>query len=176
MTYKQNVRARYLVTQSTRYYHGSPHDHGEQLHVKPYGHHIGFDFGGVFLSSSKLGHMGSSGNFWYEIELADSDILQLSDIYYSFESDPRVLKVLDQFGLNKLDEDQKETAWELLCARYHDEKDERRIFGEEDSGWTLQAVQGQIARALGYKAVELEDERGGVYLLLGPAIMQRERV
>ena len=156
------------------FYHGSPEERDE-LVVHPFGRQTGHDFGGVFLAKEeKLGHIGPGPQFWYYTELADDEILKPSDLWYDVDpgKNLHVKKVLHQFldedVLN--DEEVFDRVWTAICDRYNYIPDDVQNIVD---GWTCQTIQGQIAKALGYKAVELRDERGQVFLLPGPAKLKR---
>ena len=173
-----------VIATTNRYWHGSPKDHGDILEVLPYsGTSYGHDFGGVFLSQeSKWGHIGSGKNFWYYIDLKDSEILSLNDLYHRHYEDPKVKKVVEFFTPDD-DEDDEGSKDDFICdaicerINRHGNDDYfnrlKRIFGE-DAEWQLQTIQGQIAKELGFKAVKMKDERGTAYLLVGPNTMQRD--
>jgi len=163
---------RVLASKNT-YYHGSPKDHGEIFKVQEFGTQWGQDFGGVFLASHKMGHISFGKNYWYKVEIDDSDILEPHRLYFDFDqNDNKILKVLPHFDT----EEDFDLAWEIICERASEEEEDR-LFGDSDrgsGGWELQRIHGQIAKALGFKAVELKDERGTVYLLPGPATMFKD--
>ena len=137
----------------------------------------------MFLSQeSKWGHIGSGKNFWYYIDLKDSEILSLNDLYHRHYEDPKVKKVVEFFTPDD-DEDDEGSKDDFICdaicerINRHGNDDYfnrlKRIFGE-DAEWQLQTIQGQIAKELGFKAVKMKDERGTAYLLVGPNTMQRD--
>jgi hypothetical protein len=182
MLFIRSVKNKYKIVASTsRYIHGSPTDHGDILEVLPYGSsEYGHDFGGVFLAEdSKWGHIGTSKNFWYYIDLKDSEILALNDLYHRHYKNPKVKKVVEFFTPDDDDEVSKDDfIWDAICERINRHGNDdyfnrlKRIFGE-DAEWQLQTIQGQIAKELGFKAVEMKDERGTAYLLVGSNKMQR---
>jgi hypothetical protein len=142
---------------TSRYYHGSPVNHGDELKVLPYGHNIyGQDFGGVFLSKEdRWGHIGNCENYWYYIDLKESEILSGKDLYSHYDkNDKKITKILDIFDLLELSEEELDDIW---------------------NAWQIQSIQGQIAKILGYKAFETPDERGVAYLLVGPNILKKEK-
>lgn len=183
---------------TSSYFHGSPKDHGDILEVLPYGHDpYGHDFGGIFLSQeSKWGHIGVGKNYWYYIDLKDSEILQLSELYYHHTpKDPKIKKVLEFFDLfdtpyaiekrqSKYDDDDDDDddldfIWNVICGK-------RNMMGNdyvrlcniavlgEQAEWEIQTIQGQIAKELGFKAVEMTDERGTAFLLVGPNTLKKD--
>ena len=206
MSFLSKVKAKYLVIAANRYWHGSPKDHGNILKVLPYEYeegdgHVGVhDFGGVFLAEEKTDHIHGGENFWYFIDLKDSEILSLNDLYHRHYKDPKVKEVLERLlpDMNIDDSDEvtrekeenndtksnAEFIWDEICGRstrrnrYRSSTERlHHLLGSDgcrDGEWQLQTIQGQIAEALGFKAVELEDERGTAYLLVGPNEMQKE--
>ena len=170
---------------TSRYYHGSPTDHGDILEVLPYSEtSYGHNFGGVFLGQeSKWGHIGPGKNFWYYIDLKDSEILSLNDLYHRHYTDPKVKEVVDFFTPDEDDEDDEGSKDDFICDAICERTKKygiddyfnrlKRIFGE-DAEWQLQTIQGQIAKELGFKAVEMNDERGTAYLLVGPNILKKD--
>jgi hypothetical protein len=181
--FRQKVISKYkIVANKTTYYHGSPKDHGPLLKVKPLGTSIDGGenlFGGVFLSHYPIGHIGSSKNYWYAIDLADSEILDVNSIYSEFAEDDLKQILEHVFYMDEIsDEDDLDYFIDIVSDRYSDEDKARDLFVKYDLvssdeghqwSWTNQAIQGQIAKKMGYKAVEMVDERGTVYLLVGPA-------
>jgi len=162
--------------QSNRFYHGSPNDHGDVLKVLPYGKNgtYGHDFGGIFLSKEKWGHIGKGKNYWYYIDLKGSEILTGNDLYYRHDpKEPKISKALDFFDLLDLSEDDFDIMWDALCDRKVVTK-ALDFFGDS-SEWQIQTIQGQIAKALGYTAFKSPDERGVAYLLIGPNSLKKDQ-
>ena len=187
-----------VIATTNRYWHGSPKDHGDILEVLPYSEvSYGHDFGGVFLSQeSKWGHIGPSKNFWYYIDLKDSEILQLRELYYHHNpKELKIRKVLELFELldtpyatekrhhrDYEEEDERsdlDFIWDVICGKGNMRGNNFvrlsniAVLGEQ-AEWQIQTIQGQIAKELGFKAIEMEDERGTAYLLVGPNEMQKE--
>jgi len=174
-----------IVAGKSMYFHGSYKDHGDTLKVEPLGSSFDDDFadnlfGGVFLSSEKLGHIGRGKNYWYGIELAESDILPVSEIdHANRETVKDVLGVEDDIS-----EEDLEAFVDILSSSGPgiDEEEAEALFVTHDLvssseshnwSWIQQAMQGQIAKRLGKKAAEMEDERGTVLLLPGPAVLRK---
>lgn len=171
----------------TVYYHGSPKDHGEILTVKSLKEDLDVYeenlFGGVFLSQYKQGHIGPGKNYWYTIELADHEILDLDTIYHG-NYDKYIKGVLEDFYVyDDISEDDISLFVDIIAERRKKFSDEeaKNLFikydiiseSEGDWEWYLQTIQGQIAKKLGYKAVSLTDERGSALLIPGPAKLEK---
>jgi hypothetical protein len=191
MSFLNDIHTKYVIATANRYWHGSPKDHGNILKILPYGSgddHVGVhDFGGVFLAKDKSGHIhGDRPNFWYFIDLKDSEILSLNDLYHRHYKDPKVKEVLERL-LNIEDDDieddedeeidarsNAEFIWDEICQRGRRRNTTRinHLLGDRGE-WEIQMIQGQITEALGFKAVEMTDERGPAYLLVGPSEMQK---
>lgn len=148
------------------YYHGSP-ENLEKLEIRPLStNSYGQDFGGVFLNSRRVGHMGPGEQYWYKKDIHDSEIFDPNRIHYLPADDiKKVDETIRGFFSKKLSNEQ---ANELFDA----------VSGNGDTeivdGWTLQTIQGQVAKKLGYKAVRTADEHGESILLVGPASIQSE--
>ena len=148
MSFRCKITAKYLVIATTRYWHGSPKDHGNILKVLPYGEgddHVGvYDFGGVFLAEDKTGHIhGDRPNFWYFIDLKDSEILSLNDLYHRHYKDPKVKEVLERLLPDMNIEDSAEVTrekdfnndtisnaefiWDEICERRRDRSSTTRL-------------------------------------------------
>lgn len=63
-------------------------------------------------------------------------------------------------------------AWEIVvesagCNGAEERPDIFRTDDPAEAGWEAQRIRGLVAKALGYKAIEMEDEHGTTYLLVG---------
>ena len=124
-------------------FHGS-HD-PELTEIRAW--HFGeVDFGGLFMSTSKRA-AESHGAHVYTAELDSDDI-----------ADTRELRL-----------------WEAeIAALELDATDDDIEAAVEDSGesWECQILRGEIARRLGFAAVEMSDEHGTSYLVFSGATIK----
>lgn len=131
-------------------------------------------FGGIFAADR--GVANSHGENVFQIEIADEKILDNSTLNYHTE-----LEVIT-------------SAFETACARYYSNDEEREILWEcviedhdhasydisfvsddfAEASWTCQKLRGRVARAMGYQAVEMNDEHGFTYLVLSGTLSQLE--
>lgn len=145
-------------------YHGSPesgltsvHDRGSSL------------FGGVFASATERSAQSHGDNI-YKTELPESDILSQSKLDYDIPQED--IKSAIEKSMPRLSEDDFDIAYQAVIedqAHRIDDDDLMRVFGEDDVGaalWEAQRIRGKVARLLGFKAVEMNDEHGTSYLLL----------
>ena len=93
-------------------------------------------------------------NFIYSIEVQESDIVNVSQLY----SENIINHIVNNLECSE------EEAEKLLIGEIetHDIMDYEEA-GE--SGWFIQAQQGACAKEMGFKACELIDEQGTVYII-----------
>ena len=129
-------------------------------------------FEGVFASSDKAAAESHMQNgVLHEIKLRESDILTQQMLDY--ELDYEQVKSALTAEMPRLSEDDIDLAYEVVVEDKDvfdmDAEDVERIFGYEDIGeasWEAQRIRGRVAKALGYKAVEMSDEHGSSILVL----------
>lgn len=133
-------------------------------------------FGGLFGNSS-ISVAESHGENLHFMDVNEDDIAD--NIYLrdkAEENHEDVDKFFSWEFADPLDEDQKELILEALLEdrslfRMDDEDVEtiKALLYEDDTGeadWKMQYLRGQLAKLLGFKAVEMEDEHGTSYLIL----------
>lgn len=123
-------------------------------------------FGGIFCSASRL-DAASHGDYVSEIDLPDDSVLTHYELNYEIADIATIERVLRRELRDGADIDR---AWEIVvesagCAGAEDED----MFGDDESerGWEAQRIRGCVARALGYRAVEMGDEHGTTWLVVG---------
>lgn len=145
-------------------YHGSPESGLTAVHDK-----ISSLFGGVFASAIERSAR-SHGDNLYRTELPESSILTQRDLDYDIARED-IEEALKQ-SMSRLSNADLEAAYQAVIDDQADRIDGdelMRIFKEDDVGsasWEAQRIRGQVAKRLGYKAVEMNDEHGTSYLLL----------
>lgn len=127
-------------------------------------------FGGVFAGYE---HGGMYGEYEHTITLDSDDILThdaFAHLAYARYDEPEhaqfqeALAVLSQY----CSDDQIDELWSIVAEETDDQEMAAEIMSMDvmDAGWKLQMIRGEIARRLGYKAVECEDETGTSVLVL----------
>lgn len=126
-------------------------------------------FGGLFAGDKEVAQ--SHGDVLHVIEMDDGDVLTQSHIEYRADYDS-VKSVIARATRCESEEDE-DAAWSIVvedkCAHDFDEETVCRIFRSTDAGeasWEAQRIRGLIAKDLGFKAVEMNDEHGITYLVL----------
>ena len=135
-------------------------------------------FGGVFASASREA-AASHGDMLHKINLNKDDLLT----QYALDYDIDYEKVSNALKKQLRDEDDFDLVYKTVVedAPLHnmdiDEDTLLRTFGTSDLGeaaWEAQKMRGQLAKNLGYKAVEMQDEHGLSYLVLPGQKINRE--
>lgn len=137
----------------------------------------GGNFEGFFAhieKGSSIHAHGSGDNYFADIP--ESKILKGNDAAYIDKSMPAIRKIIKEEGIDKSDFD---TVFEVLTEDLEHrliEEDSIRIFGRLDgigeigtrerASWVAQKLRGRLARYLGFKAVEMNDEHGTSYLMV----------
>lgn len=126
-------------------------------------------FGGLFAGGKEAAL--SHGDMLHIIEIDDSDVLTQSHLEY--DADFVAVKAVIAQATRCESEEDEEIAWAVVvedkCAHDFDEETVCLIFRSDDAGeasWEAQRIRGLIAKALGFKAVEMNDEHGTTYLVL----------
>lgn len=145
-------------------FHGSPESGLSEIDDR-----VDSLFGGVFASASK-NSAESHGDAIYSVNLPINSVLTQHDLDYEIPAE-KVEAALRK-AMPRLNDADYETAYEAVVddrAEKVDDDELTRIFRADDAGeagWEAQRIRGQVARALGYKAVEMNDEHGTSYLVL----------
>lgn len=128
-------------------------------------------YDGVFASSD-MDAASSHGDNVYYTDIDEADVLTQRDLSYNIDSDEAEQALRKAYpAYDSLTDAEKEIVWDSVIednANAHwDEL--TQILGYEDAGeasWEAQRIRGHVARELGYKAVEMNDEHGTSYLVL----------
>lgn len=130
-------------------------------------------FGGLFASGRKEA-AASHGKFLHKITLGKDEVLTQSDLNYSLDYEDVKKALTKHLKVKTPSDDQLETAWKAVIEDKAndgsiDEDELSQVLwgdGAAELGWEAQRVRGQVAKALGFKAVEMSDEHGTSYLVL----------
>ena len=149
-------------------YHGSPKTVNE---ITPYG-----TFGGLFASPDRSA-AASHGDIVHKMDIPEENILTNYDLNYSIDFDKT--KGALKKSMPWLDDDDLDLAWKAIIedkSNDIDADDLARIMkaDPEEAGWEAQRLRGQVAKNLGYKAVEMSDEHGTSYLVLPGSKINRD--
>jgi len=117
-------------------------------------------FGDCLFFSSEVYQMNNSAIYTYSIELKNA--IEVSRFFYDDNCDK--LDSIVESIMNIVECD-KETAENLLdeSVNIFNIIDDCEIASEYS--WTIQGMQGEAARLLGYDSAESEDEQGTVYIV-----------
>ena len=156
----------------TRLYHaGSDPITGGYFQTVP----SGGVFDGMFALTTRFGNYGTGARYFADI--ADDKILTQYDLDYetSYEDAVAALKK----AMPWLADDDIDFAYEAVIEDKHnglDGDELQRVFREDDFGaasWEAQRVRGQVAKALGYEAVQMSDENGTSTLIVAGTPLTR---
>jgi hypothetical protein len=149
-------------------FHGSPEKITDILSSNP-NSVGGTDFGGLFASPSLSGAESHGGlnNYLHQIPINENNILRQYDIDYSLDPN-KVREALINAHPN-INQDNVDHAWDTILGNKSQDEynkiDEKYLGSDPDyQGWNAQALRGNVAKQLGYKAVEMPDEHGMSYL------------
>jgi hypothetical protein len=127
-------------------------------------------FGGVFASPDKESadsHGIGPNRVTHFIDVPEDSILTQHDLEYELDYD-KVSSAL-RSAAHWAGEDDFDRLWELVIEdKQADDGDEEllRVDSLGEASWEAQRLRGLVAKELGYKAVEMDDEHGTSYLVL----------
>lgn len=132
-----------------------------------------FSFGGIFASGDRFA-AESHGDNLHMIEVDDQEIANNSDLWYTWNSVPAerraMIKAIKSETKAKT-KAQIERVFELAADDKNPEDDDWALyFGADDfasASWGNQRIRGAIAKSVGFRAVEMDDEHGISHLVLG---------
>lgn len=146
------------------YYHGS---HSNIARIDASGL-----FGGLFVAAER-DVARSHGPVLHAVELEDEQILTQHTL--SYDADYERVKAIVEANISTADEEEFDAVWDVIVedkSLFRTDIDEERllsIFRSGDLGaasWEAQRIRGLIAAALGFQAVEMNDEHGTTVLVL----------
>lgn len=127
----------------------------------------GLDFGGVFAGPDG----GMYGEHRHAIVLNPDSILTVDD-FESLDETSDEVKAAVRKAAPWMTDEQIEQAWPFIAETenvFDSDADVETLFKADDAGeasWEAQRIRGQVAKALGYQAVEMNDETGVSVLVL----------
>ncbi len=148
-----------------RLYHGGGKDVTD---IKDGGSFNRFD--GLFASGSRESAASHGVGSMYYMDVPEGKILTQRMLDY--EIDPDEVAAALRKSMPWLHEDDFDAAYEAVIEDRHngmDQDEMMRIFREDDFGnasWEAQRIRGKVAKALGYLAVDMDDEHGTSQLVL----------
>jgi hypothetical protein len=154
---------------SIRLYHGSTEKDLQQVQDKGV-------FGGLFAHSSKKVAESHGNDHIYHTDIPESKILTHHDLNYEipYKKVHSALKKTTKINPKK-NEELYDKLWDtVISSKGQDtsnlhENDLHQMFGTSDhgeAGWEAQRMRGQVAKHLGYHAVEMHDEHGTSHLIM----------
>ena len=148
-----------------RLYHaGSDKTDGSYFETVP----KGMVFDGFFALRGGWGNYGTGAKYFADVP--ESAVLTQQAIDYDIAYDEQIAALREV--MHWLDDDDVDLAAQAVLddqAHKLDDDDLMRIFKEDTVGeasWYAQNVRGQVAKILGYQAVEMDDENGTSILIV----------
>lgn len=125
------------------------------------------DFGALFFART-YGAAKGYGDYVYQCEVDIKDIFFNEDIPY-LEDGAAGTALLEVMAERDIDEKHFDLCWyvvmEKMDLRDHEEWTDLLGMDEDDAGWEAQAMRIALARKLGFKGVEMDDECGSIAVL-----------
>lgn len=125
-------------------------------------------FDGFFALEGGYGNYGTGAKYFADVP--DSKVLRDYDLNYQIPYQ-KVKNALNKAYGKKLNDDDLDIAWRAVVEdKSHkvDADDLMRVMRMDSIGeasWEAQRLRGRLAKALGFKAVEMSDENGTSFLL-----------
>lgn len=111
-------------------------------------------FGEFLCFSASVYTMSAGEVVTYKIDVADTDIIEASSLFYHEDAEKLSALVERVMELADCDED----AAEGLLSQKDD-------CGDAELSWDIQALTAQAAKLLGYRGVSMSDEQGTCYMI-----------
>jgi hypothetical protein len=133
-------------------YHVSPVEIKEITEDGLFGH-------GLFFASYEC----KAGEFAYALDLSELKVIRAGSLCYHIDgcADDDVKAFAERYGLDV------DTAFDAICERGVDLYSLLSADDACEAGFEIQRLALVLAEKLGFDAVELEDENGGVWLVNG---------
>ena len=132
-----------------------------------------FSFGGIFASADRFA-AESHGDNLHTVEVDDQEVANNSDLWYTWNSVPaerRAMIKAIKSETNAKTKAQVERVFELAADDVNPEDADWNLYKNADcfasASWGNQRIRGAIAKAVGFRAVEMDDEHGISYLVIG---------
>lgn len=128
-------------------------------------------FGGLFAADSADSAL-AHGDILHIIEIDDSKALTQSALTYELDHDA-VMAALNEVAGHWCED--LDRLYELAIEEVEVEDTDVELLKAEDwgdAGWEAQRIRGQVAKVLGFQAVEMSDEHGTTWLVLPGASIQ----
>ena len=157
-------------------FHGSSET--APFEVAEHNNPCGVEFGGIFASCSRLAAESHGGGKVFCLEVPDEKILSTFHLVYEMDYATTRKALFCAFGRD-LSEEEEDLAWTAVvedrALKLSDDElcDLVGLSDASEAGWECQRLRGQVAKALGFQAVEMSDEHGTSYLVL-PGVTLRE--
>ena len=153
-------------------YHGTSEE--KPFEIKGF-NPVGVDFGGIFASAS-YDAAASHGDNVFSLEVRDDAILTAFHLVYEVEYADTISALEKAFG-SELSEEESDLLWDAVIEEKGVDEDALcEVLGIDDlaeASWECQRLRGQVAKYLGFQAVEMNDEHGTSYLVL-PGVQMKE--
>ena len=134
-------------------------------------------FNGVFASVDKDAAL-SHGDYLYHTYMPENKILRQFPLEYELPYETTLKAFEDVTGFKK-GEPGFDEAWKAVIEDQSNDVENLydilggRFEGQGEAEWKAQKLRGQVAKHLGYGAVEMRDEHGTSYLVTPGAVFRR---
>ncbi len=131
-------------------------------------------FDGMFALAGGWGNYGTGAQYFADIPR--EKVLTQHELDYELDYETVKSALAESFSFEESD---LETVWSAVVedkSQSVDADDLQRIFREDSIGeasWEAQRIRGKVASALGYQAVEMDDENGTSYLIVAGTPLTR---
>ncbi|AQZ95450.1 hypothetical protein ACFSB1_00420 [Halopseudomonas phragmitis] len=122
-------------------------------------------FGGLFAADSEASAL-AHGDVLHVIEIEDSKALTQSVLSYELDHEA-VMAALNEVAGHWCED--LDRLYELAIEEAQVKDADIELLKAEDwadAGWEAQRIRGQVAKALGFQAVEMSDEHGTTWLVM----------
>lgn len=120
-------------------------------------------FGEFLFFSSSVYTMTAGSPVVYRLELSDSDVIEAGQLFYHDEAAKLAGLVADLAARLGVSEEDAEALIEESLSVY----DLDNIPAEDaaDASWDVQLFTARAAKALGFRAVQVQDEQGAAWMV-----------
>tara|TARA_R100000808_G_C2152543_1_gene162046 strand:- start:4021 stop:5112 length:1092 start_codon:yes stop_codon:yes gene_type:complete len=182
ITVESDQKRKKLMTQETvEIYHNSPNKEFANIDSEYHGN----KFSGFFGNEGGSDH---GGNYSFKFDIPKNEILDHYDFTHTipYEKTKSAVEKVAKENELEIDSDLIDELWEYIAEEknvfQHLKDYETNLFDEDmlfkltgyiepgEASWQLQKMRGEVAKELGYSAVEMYDEYGTSTLIINPKI------
>lgn len=120
-------------------------------------------FGEFLFFSAHVYAMTAADVVTYKIELSDSEVIEVGQLFYHDDAAKLDGLVAELAGRLNIDADEAEALIEESKSVY--DIDSIEAEDAADASWDVQLFTARAAKALGFRAVRVQDEQGAAYMI-----------